>query len=108
LCDPSKPIILESITFPTPVISVAVEPKTKADQEKLATSMAKLADEDPTFVVKYDHETGQTIISGMGELHLEILVDRMVREFNVGANVGKPQVAYRETIRKPVHKAEAR
>src|SRR5438105_2007859 len=108
LCDPSKPIILESITFPTPVISVAVEPKTKADQEKLATSMAKLADEDPTFVVKYDEETGQTIISGMGELHLEILVDRLVREFNVGANVGKPQVAYRETIRKPVHKVEGR
>jgi elongation factor G len=108
LCDPTKPIILESITFPTPVISVAVEPKTKADQERLATSMAKLADEDPTFVVKYDEETGQTIISGMGELHLEILVDRLVREFNVGANVGKPQVAYRETIRKPVHKVEGR
>src|SRR5207249_6557782 len=108
LCDPSKPIVLESITFPTPVISVAVEPKTKADQERLATSMGKLADEDPTFVVKYDEETGQTIISGMGELHLEILVDRLVREFNVGANVGKPQVAYRETIRKPVHKVEAR
>jgi elongation factor G len=108
LCDPSKPIILESITFPTPVISVAVEPKTKADQEKLATSMAKLADEDPTFIVKYDEETGQTIISGMGELHLEILVDRLVREFNVGANVGKPQVAYRETIRKPVHKVEGK
>src|SRR5437588_12119722 len=108
LCDPSKPIVLESITFPTPVISVAVEPKTKADQERLATSMAKLADEDPTFVVKYDDETGQTIISGMGELHLEILVDRLVREFNVGANVGKPQVAYRETIRKPVHKVEGK
>jgi elongation factor G len=108
LSDPSNPIVLESITFPTPVISVAVEPKTKADQEKLATSMAKLADEDPTFVVKYDEETGQTIISGMGELHLEILVDRLVREFNVGANVGKPQVAYRETIKKPVHKVEGR
>jgi elongation factor G len=108
LSDPSNPIVLESITFPTPVISVAVEPKTKADQEKLATSMAKLADEDPTFVVKYDEETGQTIISGMGELHLEILVDRLVREFNVGANVGKPQVAYRETIKKAVHKVEGR
>jgi elongation factor G len=108
LCDPANPIVLESITFPTPVISVAVEPKTKADQDKLANSMAKLADEDPTFVVKHDDETGQTIISGMGELHLEVLVDRLVREFNVGANVGKPQVAYRETIRKPVHKVEGR
>ncbi len=108
LCDPANPIVLESITFPTPVISVAVEPKTKADQDKLAISMAKLADEDPTFVVKHDDETGQTIISGMGELHLEVLVDRLVREFNVGANVGKPQVAYRETIRKPVHKVEGR
>jgi len=108
ICDPAKPIVLESITFPTPVISVAVEPKTKADQDKLANSLAKLADEDPTFVVKYDDETGQTIISGMGELHLEILVDRLTREFNVGANVGKPQVAYRETIRKLVHKVEAR
>ncbi|MCA1726690.1 MAG: elongation factor G [Actinobacteria bacterium] len=108
LCAPSDPIVLESITFPTPVISVAVEPKTKADQDKLATSMAKLAEEDPTFLVKHDDETGQTIISGMGELHLEVLVDRLVREFNVGANVGKPQVAYRETIRKPVHKVEGR
>jgi elongation factor G len=108
LCDPAKPIVLESITFPTPVISVAVEPKTKADQDKLANSMAKLADEDPTFVVRHDDETGQTIISGMGELHLEVLVDRLVREFNVGANVGKPQVAYRETIKKPVHKVEGR
>jgi elongation factor G len=108
LCDPSKPIILESITFPAPVISVAVEPKTKADQEKLATALAKLADEDPTFEVRFNEETGQTIISGMGELHLEILVDRLMREFNVGANVGKPQVAYRETIRKDVHKVEAR
>ena len=108
LCDPANPIVLESITFPTPVISVAVEPKTKADQDKLANSMAKLADEDPTFVVKHDDETGQTIISGMGELHLEVLVDRLVREFNVGANVGKPQVAYRETIKKPVHKVEGR
>jgi elongation factor G len=108
ICDPSKPVVLEAIQFPQPVISVAVEPKTKADQDKLANSLAKLADEDPTFVVKFDDETGQTIISGMGELHLEILVDRLTREFNVGANVGKPQVAYRETIRKPVHKVEAR
>jgi elongation factor G len=108
LCDPSEPIVLESISFPTPVISVAVEPKTKADQEKLATSLAKLADEDPTFVVRYDDETGQTIISGMGELHLDVLVDRLIREFNVGANIGKPQVAYRETIRRPVQKVEAR
>ncbi|HYU92321.1 MAG TPA: elongation factor G, partial [Actinomycetota bacterium] len=108
LCDPANPIVLESISFPTPVISVAVEPKTKADQDKLGQAMAKLADEDPTFVVKYDEETGQTIISGMGELHLEILVDRLTREFNVGANVGKPQVAYRETIRKPVHKVEGK
>jgi elongation factor G len=108
LCDPAKPIILESITFPAPVISVAVEPKTKADQEKLATALAKLADEDPTFEVRFNEETGQTIISGMGELHLEILVDRLMREFNVGANVGKPQVAYRETIRKDVHKVDAR
>jgi len=108
LCDPANPIILESISFPTPVISVAVEPKTKADQDKLGNALAKLADEDPTFVVKYDEETGQTIISGMGELHLEILVDRLTREFNVGANVGKPQVAYRETIRKAVHKVEGR
>ncbi len=108
LCEPANPIVLESIAFPTPVISVAVEPKTKADQDKLGNALGKLADEDPTFVVKYDDETGQTIISGMGELHLEILVDRLTREFNVGANVGKPQVAYRETIRKPVHKVQGR
>jgi len=108
LCDPANPIVLESIAFPTPVISVAVEPKTKADQDKLGNALGKLADEDPTFVVKYDDETGQTIISGMGELHLEILVDRLTREFNVGANVGKPQVAYRETIRKAVHKVQGR
>ncbi len=108
LCEPSRPIVLESISFPTPVISVAVEPKTKADQDKLGSSLGKLSDEDPTFVVKFDEETGQTIISGMGELHLEILVDRLVREFNVAANIGKPQVAYRETIRKPVHKVEGR
>jgi elongation factor G len=108
LCDPASPIVLESISFPTPVISVAVEPKTKADQDKLGNALAKLADEDPTFVVRYDEETGQTIISGMGELHLEILVDRLVREWSVGANVGKPQVAYRETIRRLVHKVEGR
>ncbi len=108
LCDPAKPVVLESMTFPTPVISVAIEPKTKADQEKLATALMKLSDEDPTFVVKYDDETGQTIMSGMGELHLEILVDRLMREFNVGANVGKPQVAYRETIKRAVHKVEGR
>jgi len=98
LCDEKQPIILESIEFPEPVISVAIEPKTKADQEKLSTSMAKLAQEDPSFKVKVDHETGQTIISGMGELHLEIIVDRLMREFKVDANVGRPQVAYRETI----------
>lgn len=98
LCDEKSPIILESIHFPEPVISVAIEPKTKADQDKLSTSMGKLAEEDPTFKVHVDHETGQTIISGMGELHLEIIVDRLLREFKVGATVGKPQVAYRETI----------
>jgi elongation factor G len=108
LAEPANPIILESISFPTPVISVAVEPKTKADQDKLGMGLQKLSDEDPTFVVKYDDETGQTVISGMGELHLEIIVDRLRREFGVDANVGKPQVAYRETVRKPVHKVEAR
>jgi elongation factor G len=108
ICDPSKPIVLEAISFPTPVISVAVEPKTKADQDKLGSGLGKLSDEDPTFVVKYDEETGQTVISGMGELHLQILVDRLKREFNVDANVGKPQVAYRETIRKTVNKVETR
>jgi len=108
LCDPAAPVVLESMTFPTPVVSVAIEPKTKADQDKLSMALQKLADEDPTFVVKFNEETGQTLISGMGELHLEVLVDRLTREFNVGANVGKPQVAYRETIRKPVHKIEAR
>jgi elongation factor G len=108
LCDPANPIVLESMTFPIPVVSVAIEPKTKADQEKLSTALAKLADEDPTFHVRFNDETGQTLISGMGELHLEVLVDRLTREFNVGANVGKPQVAYRETIKRPVHKVEAR
>ncbi|MEI8066962.1 MAG: elongation factor G, partial [Actinomycetes bacterium] len=104
LCDPAKPVILESMDFPDPVISVAIEPKTKADQEKLGVAIQRLAEEDPTFHVKSDEETGQTIISGMGELHLEILVDRMRREFKVEANVGKPQVAYRETLRKPVER----
>jgi elongation factor G len=100
ICDDENPIVLESIVFPTPVIQLAVEPKTKADQEKLGMAIQKLAQEDPTFRVNTDPETGQTILSGMGELHLEIIVDRMMREFGVGANVGKPQVAYRETIRK--------
>ena len=104
LCDPANPIVLESMSFPEPVISVAIEPKTKADQEKLGTAIQKLAEGDPTFRVEQDQETGQTVISGMGELHLDILVDRMRREFNVEANVGKPQVAYRETIRRKVDK----
>ena len=104
LCNPDHPIVLESMTFPEPVISVAIEPKTKSDQEKLATAIQKLAEEDPTFRVEQDEETSQTVISGMGELHLDILVDRMKREFKVEANVGKPQVAYRETIKKPVEK----
>ena len=102
LCDEKNPVILESMEFPEPVISVAVEPKTKADQEKMGTALARLAEEDPTFKVRTDEETGQTIISGMGELHLDIIVDRMNREFKVECNVGKPQVAYRETIRKAV------
>jgi len=102
LCDENKPIVLESIDFPDPVISIAIEPKSKADQEKLGLSLQKLAAEDPSFKVRTDEETGQTIISVMGELHLEIIVDRLLREFNVGANVGKPQVAYKETIRKKV------
>jgi elongation factor G len=102
LCDEDKPIVLESIDFPEPVISIAIEPKSKADQEKLGLSLQKLATEDPSFRVRTDEETGQTIISGMGELHLEIIVDRLLREFSVGASVGKPQVAYRETVRKAV------
>jgi elongation factor G len=106
LCDPGKPVILESMTFPAPVINVAIEPKTKSDQEKLGTAIQRLAEEDPTFQVQTDFETGQTIISGMGELHLEVLVDRMKREFNVEANIGRPQVAYRETVRKEVVKVE--
>ncbi len=100
LCDEEKPIVLEAIDFPAPVISVAIEPKTKADQEKMGTALGKLAQEDPTFRVHTDVDTGQTLISGMGELHLEIIVDRMMREFGVQANVGRPQVAYRETILK--------
>ncbi|ACV77524.1 elongation factor G [Nakamurella multipartita] len=104
LSDPQHQIVLESMTFPEPVISVAIEPKTKSDQEKLGTAIQKLAEEDPTFKVKNDEETGQTVISGMGELHLDILVDRMRREFKVEANIGKPQVAYRETIRGTVEK----
>jgi elongation factor G len=104
LCDPNNPVVLESMTFPTPVIEVAIEPKTKVDQEKLGTAIQRLAEEDPTFQVKNDEETGQTIIAGMGELHLDILVDRMKREFGVEANVGKPQVAYRETVKKKVEK----
>jgi elongation factor G len=100
LCDPEKPVILESITFPEPVISIAIEPKTKVDQEKMGIALKKLAEEDPTFRVRTDEETGQTIISGMGELHLDIIVDRMKREFKVEGNVGRPQVAYRETIKR--------
>jgi elongation factor G len=102
LCDPEHPILLEAMEFPEPVISIAVEPKTKADQEKLSIALQKLAKEDPSFRVSMDHETGQTIIAGMGELHLEIIIDRLKREFGVDVNVGKPQVAYRETIRKEV------
>jgi len=106
LCDPNAPVVLESMTFPAPVIHVAIEPKTKADQQKLGTAIQRLAEEDPTFQVRTDEETGQTVISGMGELHLEVLVDRMKREFSVDANVGRPQVAYRETIRKKVDKID--
>src|SRR3974390_617699 len=106
LSDPQRPILLEALEFPEPVIHVAVEPKTKADQDKLSRALYALSEEDPTFRVRSDEETGQTVISGMGELHLEVLVDRMLREFSVDANVGKPQVAYRETIRKSVEKIE--
>jgi elongation factor G len=108
LCNEDKPIILEAMKFPAPVIDVAIEPKTKADQDKLAIALYKLSEEDPTFRVHTDAETSQTIISGMGELHLEILVDRMMREFKVDANVGRPQVAYRETIRRRVEKVEGK
>ena len=106
LSDQSKQVILESMTFPAPVINVAIEPRTKGDQDKLGTAIQRLAEEDPTFQVRTDEETGQTIISGMGELHLEVLVERMRREFKVEANIGRPQVAYRETIRKKVEKVE--
>src|SRR5207244_2236642 len=99
ICEEDEPVVLETMDFPAPVIAVAIEPKTKADQDKLGVALSKLTQEDPTFKVHTDTDTGQTIIAGMGELHLEILVDRMMREFNVGANVGRPQVAYRETIR---------
>jgi elongation factor G len=106
LCGPEAPIVLESMNFPAPVIHVAIEPKSKADQEKLGIAIQRLAEEDPTFQVRTDEETGQTIIAGMGELHLEVLVDRMRREFRVEANVGKPQVAYRETIRRKVERVD--
>jgi elongation factor G len=108
LCDRGHPIVLERMEFPEPVISVAIEPRTKNDQDKLGKALSSLSDEDPTFQVRTDQDTGQTIIAGMGELHLEVLVDRMMREFNVEANVGKPQVAYRETITVPVQKVEQR
>jgi len=108
LCDPNSPIVLESLEFPQPVIHVAIEPRTKIDQEKLSEALQRLSDEDPTFQKHTDEDTGQVIIAGMGELHLEVLVDRMLREFKVDAHVGKPQVAYRETIKKLVHKVEER
>jgi elongation factor G len=108
LCAPDSPVILETIEFPEPVIQVAIEPKTKADQEKLSASLGRLAEEDPTFQVQSDEETGQTLIHGMGELHLEVIVDRLLREFSVDANVGRPQVAYRETVRERVEKIEGR
>jgi elongation factor G len=101
LADPEKPVILESIKFPEPVVQIAVEPKTKADEEKMSLALARLAEEDPTFRVHTDQESGQTLISGMGELHLEVIVDRMLREFRVAANVGRPQVAYREALTRP-------
>ena len=106
LCDPANPVVLESMDFPNPVIEQAIEPKSKADQEKLSAAIQRLAEEDPTFRVHTDEETGQTIIAGMGELHLEVLIDRMKREFHVEANIGKPQVAYRETLRRPVTNVE--
>jgi elongation factor G len=108
ISDPDKPIVLESIEFPEPVISIAIEPKTKQDQERLGTSLQKLAAEDPSFRVETDPETGQTIIKGMGELHLEIIVDRLLREFKVDANVGRPQVAYRETVSQPVERVQGK
>jgi elongation factor G len=108
ICDPSHPILLEPMTFPEPVIGVAIEPKTKMDQDRLTESLNRLSDEDPTFRVEYDEDSGQTIISGMGELHLEVVIDRLLREFQVDANVGKPQVSYRETIKNPVMKMRGR
>jgi len=108
LCDPNSPIVLETLEFPEPVIHVAIEPKTKVDQDKLTDALQRLSEEDPTFQKHTDIDTGQTIIAGMGELHLEVLVDRMLREFRVDAHVGKPQVAYRETIRSAVEKVEER
>jgi elongation factor G len=108
LCDPQAPIKLEAIEFPEPVIAVSIEPKTKADQEKLGAALARLGEEDPTFQVRSDEETGQTLISGMGELHLEVITDRLLREFKVDATVGRPQVAYRETVRQPVEKIHGR
>jgi elongation factor G len=108
ICDTGNPILLENITFPAPVIFVAIEPKTTADQDKMGEALRKLSEEDPTFVVHTDEETGQTIIAGMGELHLEVLVDRMLREFKVQARVGRPQVAYRESITRTVEKADYR
>jgi elongation factor G len=108
LCDSGNPILLENIVFPEPVISVSIEPKTTVDQDRMGEALRKLSEEDPTFVVRSDEETGQTIIAGMGELHLEVLVDRMLREFRVQARVGKPQVAYRESITVPCEKAEYR
>ena len=107
LCDPAAPVVLESITFPEPVISVSIEPKTRADQDKMGAALGRLAEEDPTFRLRTNEETGQTVIEGMGELHLEVIVDRLMREFRVDANVGRPQVAYKETITVPV-KAEGR
>ena len=106
LSDQQHPVILESMNFPAPVINVAIEPRTKSDQERLGTAIQRLAEEDPTFQVRTDEETGQTIISGMGELHLEVLVDRMKREFRVEANIGRPQVAYRETVRRKAEKVD--
>ena len=108
LCDKKNPVVLERMTFPEPVISISIEPRTKADQEKLGTSLGRLAEEDPTFLVRTDEETGQTLISGMGELHLEVIVDRLLREFNVDANVSKPQVAYRESIQNSAQKVEGK
>jgi elongation factor G len=108
LCDPGSPTILEAIEFPQPVISMAIEPKTNLDQDKMGIALRALSEEDPTFQIKLDDQTGQTILYGMGELHLEVLIDRMLREFKVGANVGRPRVAYRETITRPVAKAEGR